>query len=238
MIPTVGNVLVLNFGEVIQLTEDYYAPGALGSFSLQVSVKVSSSQISPWETFRLITLENGKFALKAPLEEVYLSIHPDGNFTWVDDIQEWEMLELIELGDNKVAFKGCHGKYISIQQGGGGIILANGLGINEWEILELIDVESGKSKQKDKKDKKDKKGKEIKSQKGKRKRKRANTIILEFGRQKKDDIRDFTQGRGRLFRKVAQTISALKDVGEIDSYVQPLIVIISPKKSRKRRLFD
>ena len=186
----------------------------------------------------MITLENGKFALKAPLEEVYLSIHPDGNFTWVDDIQEWEMLELIELGDNKVAFKGCHGKYISIQQGGGGIILANGLGINEWEILELIDVESGKSKQKDKKDKKDKKGKEIKSQKGKRKRKRANTIILEFGRQKKDDIRDFTQGRGRLFRKVAQTISALKDVGEIDSYVQPLIVIISPKKSRKRRLFD
>ena len=202
------------------------------------SLLANSSQISPWETFRLITLENGKFALKAPLEEVYLSIHPDGNFTWVDDIQEWEMLELIELGDNKVAFKGCHGKYISIQQGGGGIILANGLGINEWEILELIDVESGKSKQKDKKDQKDKKGKEIKSQKGKRKRKRANTIILEFGRQKKDDIRDFTQGRGRLFRKVAQTISALKDVGEIDSYVQPLIVIISPKKSRKRRLFD
>ena len=30
LIPTVGSVLVLNFAEVIQLTEDDYAPGSLG----------------------------------------------------------------------------------------------------------------------------------------------------------------------------------------------------------------
>ncbi len=38
LIPTAGPVLVLNFAEVIQLTEDYYAPGSLGSFNLQLQV--------------------------------------------------------------------------------------------------------------------------------------------------------------------------------------------------------
>ena len=35
--PTVGTMLVLNFDETTQLAEDYYAPGSLGSFSLQVA---------------------------------------------------------------------------------------------------------------------------------------------------------------------------------------------------------
>ena len=34
LIPTTGSILVLNFAEVIQLTEEYYAPGSLGSFNL------------------------------------------------------------------------------------------------------------------------------------------------------------------------------------------------------------
>ena len=37
--PTTGSILVLNFAEVIQLTEEYYAPGSLGSFNLQVTVQ-------------------------------------------------------------------------------------------------------------------------------------------------------------------------------------------------------
>ncbi|MBW4478276.1 MAG: hypothetical protein KME54_15795 [Tolypothrix brevis GSE-NOS-MK-07-07A] len=88
-----------------------------------------------------------------------------------------------------------------------------------------IEQESKKSKQKEKK------GKEINSQEGRRKK--ANTIILEFGSQKKDHIRDFTQGRGRLLKKVAQVISELQEAGEIDDGVQPVIVIIRQKKSRK-----
>jgi hypothetical protein len=189
------------------------------------SLLANSSQISTCETFRLITLENGKFALKAPLKEEYLSVLPDGNFTWIGHIKEWEMLDLIQLAENKVALKGYHGKYISIQQGGGGIVIANGSAIKEWEILELIELESRKSKQKEKK------GKEINSQEGRRKI--ANTIILEFGSQKKNDIRNFTEGRGRLLRKVARAISELQKAGEIDDGVQPVIAIIRQKKSRK-----
>jgi hypothetical protein len=37
LVPTTGSILVLNFAEVIQLTEEYYAPGSLGSFNLQLS---------------------------------------------------------------------------------------------------------------------------------------------------------------------------------------------------------
>ena len=39
LIPTTGTILVLNFAEVIQLTEEYYAPGSLGSFSLPLAVE-------------------------------------------------------------------------------------------------------------------------------------------------------------------------------------------------------
>ncbi|MFM7984650.1 MAG: major capsid protein V20 domain-containing protein, partial [Candidatus Fonsibacter sp.] len=32
-VPTTGTLLVLNFAKVIQLTEEYYAPGSLGNFN-------------------------------------------------------------------------------------------------------------------------------------------------------------------------------------------------------------
>ena len=43
-IPTTGTILVLNFAEVIQLTEELYAPGSLGSFNLQLQVTVQNNQ--------------------------------------------------------------------------------------------------------------------------------------------------------------------------------------------------
>ena len=36
LIRTTGTILVLNFADVIQLTEDFYAPGSLSSFNLQL----------------------------------------------------------------------------------------------------------------------------------------------------------------------------------------------------------
>lgn len=42
-VPTTGTLLVLNFGEIIQLTEEYYAPGSLGTFKL-TSYIASSEQ--------------------------------------------------------------------------------------------------------------------------------------------------------------------------------------------------
>ena len=48
LIPTTGTILVLNFAEVIQLTEEYYAPGSLGSFNLQLSVVVQNNTNFDW----------------------------------------------------------------------------------------------------------------------------------------------------------------------------------------------
>ena len=42
--PTTGSILVLNFAEVVQLTEEYYAPRSLGSFNLQLQVTVQNNQ--------------------------------------------------------------------------------------------------------------------------------------------------------------------------------------------------
>ena len=43
-VPTTGTILVLNFAEVSQLTEEYYAPGSLGSFNLQLQAMVENNQ--------------------------------------------------------------------------------------------------------------------------------------------------------------------------------------------------
>jgi hypothetical protein len=48
LIPTTGTILVLNFAEVIQLTEDFYAPGSLGSFNLQLRVSAQNNSNYDW----------------------------------------------------------------------------------------------------------------------------------------------------------------------------------------------
>jgi hypothetical protein len=47
-IPTTGSILVLNFGEVIQLTDEYYAPGSLGTFNLQLQLEVINNHKVNW----------------------------------------------------------------------------------------------------------------------------------------------------------------------------------------------
>ena len=42
LVPTVGSYLMLSFSDVIQLTEDMYAPGSLGNFQLQFTLTLSS----------------------------------------------------------------------------------------------------------------------------------------------------------------------------------------------------
>ena len=48
MVPTTGTILVLNFAEVIQLTEEYYAPGSMGTFNLQLTVWAQNNTYTEW----------------------------------------------------------------------------------------------------------------------------------------------------------------------------------------------
>ena len=43
-IPTTGSILVLDFARVIQLSDEYYAPGSLGQFNLSMTVNCTNNQ--------------------------------------------------------------------------------------------------------------------------------------------------------------------------------------------------
>ncbi|MEM9925774.1 MAG: hypothetical protein AAF915_18830 [Cyanobacteria bacterium P01_D01_bin.50] len=60
----------------------------------------------------------------------------------------------------------------------------------------------------------------------------ANTIILEFGSAKSDDIKDLRHGEGKILKRVGKVIEQLKDSGEVAENVQPIIVIVKEKKSK------
>jgi hypothetical protein len=78
LVPTVGSVVILNFAEVIQLTEEYYAPGSLGSFNLQVAVTVVNNQAEAWtqgqwELF-IVPMNSGIFVNERGASSVYTAL--------------------------------------------------------------------------------------------------------------------------------------------------------------------
>ena len=76
--PTTGTILVLSFAEVIQLTEEYYAPGSLGSFNLQMAVTVQNNQYTDWaeNTYELIIMpmNSGVFVNERGTSSTFLSL--------------------------------------------------------------------------------------------------------------------------------------------------------------------
>ena len=78
MSPTTGTILVLNFAEVIQLTEEYYAPGSLGSFNLQLTVQVQNNQYEVWpeNSYELviIPMNTGVFVNERGTSSTFLSL--------------------------------------------------------------------------------------------------------------------------------------------------------------------
>jgi len=75
-IPTSGSMVVLEFGKDIPLQEAYYAPGSLGSFSLQVNlncVNQSSATITDLELV-LITMNSGAFVLERGSASVFTGL--------------------------------------------------------------------------------------------------------------------------------------------------------------------
>jgi hypothetical protein len=75
---TTGTILVLNFAEVIQLTEEYYAPGSLGTFNLQLAVQAVNNQSENWGagTYELviIPMNSGVFVNERGTSSTFLSL--------------------------------------------------------------------------------------------------------------------------------------------------------------------
>ena len=47
-IPTTGSILCLSFADIIPLQEQYYAPGSIGQFNLQVKLQVANNHSENW----------------------------------------------------------------------------------------------------------------------------------------------------------------------------------------------
>jgi hypothetical protein len=76
--PTTGTILVLSFAEVIQLTEEYYAPGSLGSFNLQLTLQVQNNHYEPWAAgsyeLVIIPMNSGVFVNERGTSSTFLSL--------------------------------------------------------------------------------------------------------------------------------------------------------------------
>ena len=70
--------MVLNFAEVIQLTEEYYAPGSLGNFNLQLSVQAVNNQGTEWpaNSYELVVIPMmaGVFVNERGTSSTFLSL--------------------------------------------------------------------------------------------------------------------------------------------------------------------
>ena len=77
-VPTCGSLLVLEFGHDIQLVEDFFAPGSLGNFNIQVQVAVSNQteQVANPDDYRMvmITMNSGVFVCERGTSSTYTGI--------------------------------------------------------------------------------------------------------------------------------------------------------------------
>ena len=77
-VPTVGSFLVLEFGKDIQLVEDFYAPGSLGNFNLQVKLAVHNPNAYAYAANELelviITMNSGVFVNERGTSSTYTGI--------------------------------------------------------------------------------------------------------------------------------------------------------------------
>ena len=78
MIPTTGSMLVLNFAEVIQLTDEYYAPGSLGTFNLQLTLDVQNNHKNDWRSedveLIIIPINSGVFVNERGTSSTFISL--------------------------------------------------------------------------------------------------------------------------------------------------------------------
>jgi hypothetical protein len=78
LISTTGSILALNFAEVIQLTDEYYAPGSLGTFNLQVSLEVVNNTLTNWPAnsyeMVIIPMNCGVFVNERGTSSTFLSL--------------------------------------------------------------------------------------------------------------------------------------------------------------------
>ncbi|MFM7987109.1 MAG: major capsid protein V20 domain-containing protein, partial [Candidatus Fonsibacter sp.] len=77
-VPTTGTILVLNFAKVVQLTQELYAPGSLGSFNLQLQVTGENNQDFTWLSSEhelvIMVMNSGVFANERGTSSTFIGL--------------------------------------------------------------------------------------------------------------------------------------------------------------------
>ncbi|MGD1713528.1 lipase family protein [Dapis sp. BLCC M172] len=61
------------------------------------------------------------------------------------------------------------------------------------------------------------------------KKQQANTILVNYGKAKNDDIKDLYRGEGKLLENISDVVAQLKQSGDVERNAQPLILIVEKK---------
>ncbi|NER04199.1 MAG: hypothetical protein F6K17_17060, partial [Okeania sp. SIO3C4] len=61
-----------------------------------------------------------------------------------------------------------------------------------------------------------------------------NTVVVEYGKAKDDDIKDLLNGEGKLLNNISDVVVGLKLSGTVEQNVQPLLFIIEKEKEKDR----
>ena len=74
-VSTCGSILMLNMGEHLNLVEDYYAPGSIGTFNLQVKVTASNYDDAKFDPeLVIIAMNSGVFSTERGTSSTYTAL--------------------------------------------------------------------------------------------------------------------------------------------------------------------
>ncbi len=88
-----------------------------------------------------------------------------------------------------------------------------------YEVQELYDIKGKITSQV-----------EAKLGKEENKKQEANTILVDYGKVKNDDIKDLYRGEGKLLEGISDVVAQLKQSGDVERNAQPLVLIVEKKK--------
>ena len=78
LVSTTGSMLALNFAEVVQLTDEFGAPGSLGTFNLKVTLQVRNNHRDscPMDSYVviIIPITSGSFVNERGTSSTFLSL--------------------------------------------------------------------------------------------------------------------------------------------------------------------
>lgn len=135
IVPTSGSVLALNFGQHIQLSDDYFAPGSLANMQLQFNLDVvdqTGNQGNDWEIV-LITVLSGLFVNERGTSSSYTGILTRADVLEASSTEPYKNSDVVRMvgggfNDTLASVKGIVGAKMPMSKKGSDVLSSLGYG--------------------------------------------------------------------------------------------------------------